>query len=438
MKINISKIVVPDGRCLRGSVATLAESINEIGLLHPIVVLPNNRLVAGLHRMEACKSLGWDEIDATVKELDEAHARIAELDENLCQNQYTVLERSEALAERKSIYLATHPETKKGGAPKGVKPGNMASKNDEASFSSDAARPGHVSAFAADTAQRTGCSTRSIERAVQIAVMLPAETRDVLRGTALEDNQERLLMLCKLPVDELRALTEQGANALIRRINETPRRRHERKEPQPSRSEPPPPSDGLGLGTSGLSERDTRIAAKLKAGVHAAVICKEERCNTKKVTSVRRAIGMPSSVRKPAPTTAGVTAPVSTVSAALLAFDAQVKTTIDSGITSTNEIAAVLGCPPVKVSKSRSRQGINSPDRGPNAARTKAARVHLKAIADCASSTTRALQRYADSAFCAAIDEVLYTNALHALAELKIQITTLERTLRNPTKDNSQ
>lgn len=50
-----------------GDIQTLANSIQEIGLLQPIVVNQNNELIAGQRRLEACgKILGWTEIPVTI------------------------------------------------------------------------------------------------------------------------------------------------------------------------------------------------------------------------------------------------------------------------------------------------------------------------------------------------------------------------------------
>jgi N6-adenosine-specific RNA methylase IME4 len=54
-----------------GDVATLAASIDEIGLLHPIVVHSDGTLIAGARRLAACMSLGWKEIPVTVIDLDQ-------------------------------------------------------------------------------------------------------------------------------------------------------------------------------------------------------------------------------------------------------------------------------------------------------------------------------------------------------------------------------
>ena len=54
-----------------GDIAALAQNIQEIGLLHPIVVTPAGELIAGRRRLEAVKSLGWDEAPVNVVDLDQ-------------------------------------------------------------------------------------------------------------------------------------------------------------------------------------------------------------------------------------------------------------------------------------------------------------------------------------------------------------------------------
>jgi site-specific DNA-methyltransferase (adenine-specific) len=52
-----------------GDIDALAASIAEVGLLHPIVVTPNNELIAGARRLRAFRQLGRSEIPATVIDL---------------------------------------------------------------------------------------------------------------------------------------------------------------------------------------------------------------------------------------------------------------------------------------------------------------------------------------------------------------------------------
>jgi N6-adenosine-specific RNA methylase IME4/ParB-like chromosome segregation protein Spo0J len=55
-----------------GDLRSLADSIGEVGLLHPIVVTPEGRLIAGQRRLEACRILGWEDVPVTVIDLYQA------------------------------------------------------------------------------------------------------------------------------------------------------------------------------------------------------------------------------------------------------------------------------------------------------------------------------------------------------------------------------
>ena len=73
-----------------GDVRELADSIEKVGLLHPIVVLGDKRLVVGQRRLEAFKLLGRDKIPANVAaNVEEAYLLAAERDENTCRKAFT-------------------------------------------------------------------------------------------------------------------------------------------------------------------------------------------------------------------------------------------------------------------------------------------------------------------------------------------------------------
>src|ERR1700733_10269141 len=55
-----------------GDLRSFVQSIEEVGLLHPVVVTPEGRLIAGQRRLEACRSLGWTDIAVTVVDLYQA------------------------------------------------------------------------------------------------------------------------------------------------------------------------------------------------------------------------------------------------------------------------------------------------------------------------------------------------------------------------------
>ena len=45
-----------------GDLQGLAGSIREFGLLRPVLITADGRLIAGRRRLEACKLLGWETI----------------------------------------------------------------------------------------------------------------------------------------------------------------------------------------------------------------------------------------------------------------------------------------------------------------------------------------------------------------------------------------
>jgi N6-adenosine-specific RNA methylase IME4/ParB-like chromosome segregation protein Spo0J len=71
-RLQISKIKVRNRyRKSLGEISSLAASIKELGLLHPIVVRPDGRLIAGERRLTACRRLGWKTIPVTFVDLKE-------------------------------------------------------------------------------------------------------------------------------------------------------------------------------------------------------------------------------------------------------------------------------------------------------------------------------------------------------------------------------
>lgn len=92
MNINISDIKV--GKRIRKDIKGILElsvNIQEIGLIHPISIDSENNLLCGLRRLEACKLLGWSEIEAKVFPLN------IEADENLFRQEFTPEEKVKGL-----------------------------------------------------------------------------------------------------------------------------------------------------------------------------------------------------------------------------------------------------------------------------------------------------------------------------------------------------
>jgi ParB/RepB/Spo0J family partition protein len=69
-----------------GDIRSLARSIQEIGLLHPIVIRPDGKLIAGERRLQALKLLGRTKVPVTV--LDLAKVIRGEVAENVLRQDF--------------------------------------------------------------------------------------------------------------------------------------------------------------------------------------------------------------------------------------------------------------------------------------------------------------------------------------------------------------
>lgn len=193
--VPLDEITIPSRRRGQRPVDQLAASISEIGLLNPITVTGEGgsyRLIAGLHRLEACRRLGWDDIPATVVTLSDVDAELAEIDENLVRNDLTALEHAEYTSRRKALYEAKHPSTKKGGDH-----GNQ--------HTVGRPRLKEMISFSQDTSEKTGVTPRSVRHDVQIADRLTEDVRDMLRETPLADIKTVLLDLARVEDPDIQA-----------------------------------------------------------------------------------------------------------------------------------------------------------------------------------------------------------------------------------------
>lgn len=205
MLLNINEIKIGSNRRKSApeNVKALSESISEVGMMNPITVDADNNLVAGLHRLEAAKLLGWTEIDCNVRELDELHTELAEIDENVVRTGLSDLELSELLARRKRIYETLHPETRHGGDRKSE------------TIKSSICRDDPVKSFAEDTAEKMGVSPRTVERHVQIAENLTPEAKDVLRNADRKITKQKIMILSRMKPEEQKEEAEKLVNGTI-------------------------------------------------------------------------------------------------------------------------------------------------------------------------------------------------------------------------------
>lgn len=225
MLVQISEIKVnPERREARTeAVRELADSISEIGLLNPITVDCEHILIAGLHRLEAAKLLGWTEIECTVSGLEGLQAELAEIDENFVRADLSPIDYGDLLLRRKEIYERLHPETKNGGDRRSE---DFRTKN----FRSDSAK-----SFAQDTADKLGVTPRTVELQVQMAKNLTPEAKAVIKETDTKITKTDAMKLSRLAPERQREAASQLAAGDIHSVDEY--------QQPPAEPEPGPPSE---------------------------------------------------------------------------------------------------------------------------------------------------------------------------------------------------
>lgn len=178
-------------------VESLIASVGELGVIKDAIHVRKKRradgetlvLMAGAHRLEAVKRLGWDSIPARVwADVTDDWARLMEIDDNLAGADLSALELSVFLAARKKVYERLHPETKQGAAGGHAKHGSTTD----------------IMSFAKSVAEKRDLSNRHIRRFVQIGTSLSAWEVEGLMGLEKPISMTDLMFLAKVKEENLR------------------------------------------------------------------------------------------------------------------------------------------------------------------------------------------------------------------------------------------
>ncbi len=190
-RILIDDIVVREGRRAIDleAVAAIADSMAEIGQGMPITVRARKGrdysaekvpvLVAGQHRLEAAKMLGWKRISAVYLDGNKRDARLWEIAENLHRSELPALERAELVCEWADLIDARHE------AGQLAQPGGRQPKDKGIS----------------KTARRLNLSREKIRRS-QVIAGISAKAKAKAKELGLDDHQAALLKIAKEPTVE--------------------------------------------------------------------------------------------------------------------------------------------------------------------------------------------------------------------------------------------
>lgn len=183
--LKIIKVLGKHRPLVKEKLAVIADSMDKIGLRTPITVSESEGaygLVAGQHRLEAARSLGWKNIDCIViagKKLDRQLWKVAE---NLHRAGLTALQRAKAIQRWEQLLQqreAGDDETPKGGrqpADKGL----------------------------SKTATQLGTSREAIRRSRAVA-SLSRKVQKTAKAAGLDDNEAALLKIANEPTPAAQA-----------------------------------------------------------------------------------------------------------------------------------------------------------------------------------------------------------------------------------------
>lgn len=116
MLIKLTEIKETQPRRDHGSIEDLKQSIKEVGLINPITINQNKKLIAGRRRYQAVKELGWEEVEYRIlnSENELFDFKVA-IEENLKRKPLTDLENANAIKEYDELKRKLEGEKLAGG-----------------------------------------------------------------------------------------------------------------------------------------------------------------------------------------------------------------------------------------------------------------------------------------------------------------------------------
>ena len=162
------------------TVKAIAGSFKDIGQQAPITFYWDDDtpvLIAGRHRLEAARSLGWEHIEAVEMDTDDLTREIWEIDENLMRADLTELERGEHLRRHREIFEARRSAEKI--------PTSRSNKG-----------------FDQDTADQTGMEKSTVRKSRRRAEKIAPKVKDAIKAMPAADKGVELDAIASLEPEE--------------------------------------------------------------------------------------------------------------------------------------------------------------------------------------------------------------------------------------------
>ena len=161
---------------LETDVADLERSIETVGLLHPLVVDKEHRLLSGGRRYCALQKLGWEKVPVVIAEADEVHCELISLDENLKRKPLQAMELEGCLRRAQELYDKLNPQKPAFDPLEEEAPRKAA---DEGANSGDEQEePQQEEGFVAEAAKSTGLSEGVIKKALKRNILASEKVKE--------------------------------------------------------------------------------------------------------------------------------------------------------------------------------------------------------------------------------------------------------------------
>lgn len=202
-------------------VSELEKSIQTLGLIAPLVVTPDNLILAGARRYQAMLNLGFTEAPVIIVDKNALERELISIDENLVRKDLSKMEVETHLRRAKAIYQELHPEpeVEKTEAPEGVVVEVLPAEK-----------------FLTMVSEKTGLSPKQIHEAINRDEMAsPAvkqarkdgelsvsQTNEIVR-LSREDQEEAIEHVKEMPVKDIKKFVKIAkAEGVDRAIAKTP------------------------------------------------------------------------------------------------------------------------------------------------------------------------------------------------------------------------
>ena len=235
-------VVGPSRRAVdENVVASLMESISRAGLLNPIILRrdkENLLLVAGRHRLEACRRLGWEKIPYLQERGNELRAELTEIDENLARAELDAAQQALATQRRAELIVelekaaarissngrtklpdAPAPKKKSRGRPSSPASARSQAKTLGKSKSKIAADTKRARTLGTEALQKVSGTSLGTGRALDALAAMPAEERAELVERAAAGEAVSVPALTPTPAAAVSMTPDLAARQLSRSLS---------------------------------------------------------------------------------------------------------------------------------------------------------------------------------------------------------------------------